>query len=57
MGLFDKFKKSDKNNDVKAIGWDAITNLCNKIYPNQENPKHYGTLISWKFGGNDPLRV
>ena len=56
MGLFDKFKKSDKNNDVKAIGWDAITNLCNKIYPNQENPKHYGTLISWKFGGNDPLR-
>lgn len=56
MGLFDEFKKSDKNNDVKAIGWDAITNLCNKIYPNQENPKHYGTLISWKFGGNDPLR-
>ena len=56
MGLFDKFKKSDKNNDVKAIGWDAITNLCNKIYPNQENPKHYGTLISWKFGGNDSLR-
>ena len=56
MGLFDKFKKSDKNNDVKALGWDAITNLCNKIYPNQENPKHYGTLISWKFGGNDPLR-
>ena len=56
MGLFDKFKKSDKNNDVKAIGWDAITNLCNKIYPNQENPKHYGTLISWKLGGNDPLK-
>ena len=35
---------------------DAITNLCDKIYPNQENPKHYGTLISWKLGGNDPLK-
>ena len=56
MGLFDKFKKSDKNNDVNVNGWDAITNLCDKIYPNQENPKHYGTLISWKLGGNDLLK-
>ena len=56
MGLFDKFKKSEKNNDVNVNGWDAITNLCDKIYPNQENPKHYGTLISWKLGGNDPLK-
>ena len=56
MRLFDKFKKSDKNNDVNVNGWDAITNLCDKIYPNQENPKHYGTLISWKLGGNDPLK-
>ena len=56
MGLFDKFKKSDKNNDVNVNGWDAITNLCDKIYPNQENPKHYGTLISWELGGNDPLK-
>ena len=56
MGLFDKFKKSDKNNDANVSGWDAITNLCDKIYPNQENPKHYGTLISWKLGGNDPLK-
>lgn len=21
----------------------------------QKHPKHYGTLINWKFGGNDPL--
>ena len=56
MGLLYKFKKSDKNNDVNVNGWDAITNLCDKIYPNQENPKHYGTLISWKLGGNDPLK-
>lgn len=49
MELFDKLKKSDKNNDVKVNGWDAITNLCDKIYPNQKNPKHYGTLISWEM--------
>ncbi len=45
-----------KNEDVKAPGWDAINELCDEIYPNQNNPKHYGTLISWDLGGNDPLR-
>ena len=56
MGLFDKLKKSDKNNNVNVNGWDAITNLCDKMYPNQKNPKHYGILISWELGGNDPLK-
>jgi len=60
MGLFDKFKKKDKievndSEEINAQGWDAITNECERIYPNQKNPKHYGTLINWKFGGNDPL--
>lgn len=36
-------------------GWDAITKECERVYPEQKNPKHYGTLISWQFGGNDPL--
>ena len=40
----------------KAIGWDAITDEFDSLYPGQTNPKHYGTLISWDFGGNDPLR-
>ncbi len=61
MGLFDKFKKNNKkekieNEEINAPGWDAITELCDKVYPNQKNPKHYGTLISWQFGGNDPLQ-
>ena len=61
MGLFDKMKKNknvEKINeeDIKAIGWDAITEACEKIYPTQKDPKHYGTLISWELGGNDPLR-
>ena len=60
MGLFDKFKKKEKakennNEEISAQGWDAITNECERVYPNQKNPKHYGTLINWKFGGNDPL--
>lgn len=38
-----------------VFGWDAITEAFEKLYPGQDNPKHYGTLISWRFGGNDPL--
>ncbi len=61
MGIFDKFKKNSKNEnktneEINAPGWDAITELCDKVYPNQKNPRHYGTLISWQFGGNDPLQ-
>lgn len=35
-------------------GWDAIDQAMEKIYGNQE-PKHFGTLISYQLGGNDPL--
>ena len=60
MELFDKLKKKEKgkennNEEISAQGWDAITNECERVYPNQKNPKHYGTLINWKLGGNDPL--
>ena len=41
--------------EIKAPGWDAIEDAFLKLYPNQTNPKHYGTLIKWIFGGNDPL--
>ena len=43
-------------NEMKSTGWDAITELCDKVYPNQTDPKHYGILISWELGGNDPLK-
>lgn len=58
MGLFNKFKKKEEQikDDIYAPGWDAITEECEKTYPNQKNPKHYGTLINWKLGGNDPLQ-
>jgi len=54
MKFFDKFNKKETNK-INAQGWDAITKECERIYPNQTNPKHYGTLINWNLGGNDPL--
>lgn len=41
---------------LNCFGFDAITSLFETIYPGQTNPKHYGTLIDFKFGGNDPLK-
>lgn len=59
MGLFDRYKSKNKaksqEKEIGAAGWDAITDACEKIYPEQKNPKHYGTLIKWQLGGNDPL--
>lgn len=60
MGLFDKLRRpkesvSKETIDIPALGWKAITDEFERIYPDQENPKHYGTLIKWSLGGNDPL--
>ncbi|MCM1256839.1 MAG: suppressor of fused domain protein [Roseburia sp.] len=60
MGLFDKFKKKTESEnketeEIEALGWDAITAEFERIYPDQKKPKHYGTLIGWALGGNDPL--
>ena len=70
MRLFDKFKrtksketdvpdmKPDDNveQEVDTRGWDAITEAFEKLYPGQDDPLHFGTLIPWQLGGNDPLR-
>lgn len=57
MNSVDDLKKDSKHetNLISKDGWEAITNECERTYPNQKDPKHYGTLISWKLGGNDPL--
>lgn len=61
MGMFDWMMKKTKvpaeqgPNPPCADGWDAITRECERIYTGQTNPRHYGALISWKLGGNDPL--
>lgn len=65
MGLLDKLKKNkgelqkdqreQKEEEIHVFGWDAISKECERIYPEQKNPKHYGTLIKWSLGGKDPL--
>ena len=45
----------NKSHDAEINGWKAITKLCEEVYPDQEDPKHYGTIIDWSVGGNDPL--
>ena len=66
MGLFDRLKrnkqeeqkeqrKEQEEQEVHVYGWDAINRECERIYPEQKNPKHYGTLIKWSLGGKDPL--
>src|SRR5215471_10821027 len=37
-----------------AVGWDAIAAVLDDLYPGQE-PRHWGTLIKFMFGGPDPL--
>ena len=44
-----KNNKQDENR-IEATGWDSISNAFDEIYPNQKNPKHYGTLIKWSLG-------
>ncbi|EIT86238.1 BtrU protein [Fictibacillus macauensis ZFHKF-1] len=40
--------------EEKAIGWDAIDAQLQKVYGDQK-PKHYGSLISYRLGGDHPL--
>ena len=54
MSLFDKWKEKDTSSKMTE-GWDAIVEACEKVYPHQKEPLHYGTLVSWRLGGNDPL--
>ena len=65
MSIFDFFRKNKHKTDTQskktdddeivAEGWDAIDREFLRVYPGQNNPKHYGTLIKWRLGGNDPL--
>lgn len=58
MGLFDFFKKKNNKKEEEAMsapGWDAIDAEAKRVYPGQDNPKHYAALVKWKMGGPDPL--
>lgn len=61
MGLFNNKNKKDKKpatpveDEANMSGWNAITAEFERIYPNQTEPKHFGTLIPWRLGGPNPL--
>ncbi|WP_155592296.1 suppressor of fused domain protein [Lysinibacillus cavernae] len=40
--------------EVATVGWDAIDQELSQLYGEQE-PKHYGTMIPYSLGGQDPL--
>lgn len=43
------------NNDESAPGWSAIDAALAKIYPNRNPDEHWGTLLPYMLGGEDPL--
>lgn len=47
--------KKEKNEEMNIGSWDSIVAECERVYPNQKNPKHYASLIKWCLGGNGPL--
>ena len=51
----DKTVIQSDNTDDSAPGWEAIDAEFDRLYPDQPNPRHYGTLIKYMFGGPDPL--
>lgn len=48
----EEYKKQFSEED--SPGWDAIDEALDKIYSTQE-PRHYGTIIKYVMGGEDPL--
>lgn len=40
--------------DDASPGWDAIDAALQKVYADKE-PRHYGTIIKYMLGGEDPL--
>ena len=44
----------ESSGDISTAGWDAINAAMAVLYPEQE-PRHFGTLLSHTLGGNDPL--
>lgn len=50
----DQVFSASHEEEVEAPGWDAIDEAVHKLYGDQ-SPKHYGTMIPYSLGGDDPL--
>ncbi len=51
----EEIKKIEPEDEVCMDGWNAITAAMEAHYPAQTEPIHYGVLIPWQLGGDDPL--
>lgn len=47
--------KDTAEEELEAPGWNAIDESLRPIYEDQQ-PKHYGTLVGYELGGPDPIR-
>jgi suppressor of fused-like protein len=43
------------DSDEDAAGWDAIDGALEPVYRGAEPHAHYGTVLPYRLGGNDPL--
>lgn len=56
MGFFKKKGKKETPEEIEAPGWDAIEEAVSNLYHGEPiQVEHFGVLISWRLGGNDPL--
>lgn len=49
-----EYRRRYGNQDAATPGWDAINARLHEIYQDQE-PKHWGTIIKHMLGGPDPI--
>ena len=47
--------ESDDDDDDSSPGWDAIDRALAPIYGDAEPHAHYGTVLPYMLGGNDPI--
>jgi Suppressor of fused protein (SUFU) len=50
----EEYRRRFGGRDDSAPGWEAIDVRLQELYPEQD-PRHWGTLISHRLGGPDPL--
>ncbi len=49
-----EYQRRCGNQEAAAPGWEAINSRLKPVYGEQE-PKHWGTIVSYMLGGEDPL--
>ena len=48
-----EYKNTFKEDE--SVGWNAINKVVDKVYDNKEPKHHWGTIVRYSLGGQDPL--